>query len=351
MENRIRIATLNLLNYVKPPFACYDMDNIYSSQQWQQKEMWLQTIMNTAKPDLIGFQEVFSPDALKVQCKKLGLDYFVCLQSPKLEFDYIFSQPPVALASRFPIVEAEALDVDAALLEKLNVSPEFNFSRSIIRAGVIIPSLGKCYIYVVHLKSKRPSLDADDIAPYENQGHSDMHYQIGREVLAQIHGSWGAALQRGTEAAILYNDIHQRLILSKDPRPIIVMGDFNDTLDSNALSPLVSGQKMRRINGEINSNFSQKTNKALQRLCLFDARELCEDHDMASASPTHYHGAQGSVIDHILLSNDFNVRNEQGLAEVASYNVFDQHLINPVYAYDSQCSDHAMVSITISLRG
>lgn len=326
------------------------MDNIYSREQWQEKQQWIETIVRKSQADIIGFQEVFSPSALASQCQKLGLNHFVCLQQPQLELDYIYSKPPVALASRFPILEAGTVDVDLTLLNDLNISPDFVFSRKIIRASILVPRLGECLIYVLHLKSKRPSLETDYVIKRQKLTRSEIQQRVEQDVLAYVHGSWGSTIQRGTEAALLYQDIRQQMAASSKPRPVIVMGDFNDSLDSDALSPMVNSQKVRRVNGQMADRLCYTSQKALNHTTLYDVRELCPEIKDHKTQPTHYHGAEGNVIDHLLLSNDFDVRDVQSLASVVDYQVFDQHLIDPVFVNDSQCSDHALVCASIQPR-
>ena len=39
--NRVKLASFNLFNYIEPPLAYYDFENIYSAEQWQKKQTWL----------------------------------------------------------------------------------------------------------------------------------------------------------------------------------------------------------------------------------------------------------------------------------------------------------------------
>ena len=62
---RISITTFNLNNYLAPPNAFYDFEQIYTRAQWQQKQGWICNYLKTHQPDIIGFQEVFSIDELR----------------------------------------------------------------------------------------------------------------------------------------------------------------------------------------------------------------------------------------------------------------------------------------------
>ncbi|WP_406675924.1 hypothetical protein [Shewanella benthica] len=63
-----------------------------------------------------------------------------------------------------------------------------------------------------------------------------------------------------------------------------------------------------------------------------------------------YYFAKGSVLDYILLSSEFDAKNDLSLAEVGRYETYDRHLINPSFEHDSQSTDHAPVMITLAIR-
>ena len=64
VDEQIRLASFNLFNFIAPPDAYYEFNNIYTQAQWQQKCDWISHYLATHQPCVIGFQEVFSPDAL-----------------------------------------------------------------------------------------------------------------------------------------------------------------------------------------------------------------------------------------------------------------------------------------------
>ncbi|MCG6442078.1 endonuclease/exonuclease/phosphatase family protein, partial [Vibrio parahaemolyticus] len=57
---QVRFATANLFNYLAPPNAFYEFNNIYEQTQWQKKQRWLSQKLTALNADVIGFQEVFS---------------------------------------------------------------------------------------------------------------------------------------------------------------------------------------------------------------------------------------------------------------------------------------------------
>ncbi|MDF4805365.1 endonuclease/exonuclease/phosphatase family protein, partial [Vibrio parahaemolyticus] len=81
----ITLATINLFNYLEPPNAFYQFDNIYTNEQWQKKNAWFATKIQQLNADVIGFQEVFSFAALRQQMNALGYPHVVCVDSPMIE--------------------------------------------------------------------------------------------------------------------------------------------------------------------------------------------------------------------------------------------------------------------------
>ena len=76
-----------------PPDAFYDFDRISSAEQWQKKERWMASYLQTHAPDIIGFQEVFSTDALAALVKEQGYDYFAVVDQPTVIDDFIYRDP------------------------------------------------------------------------------------------------------------------------------------------------------------------------------------------------------------------------------------------------------------------
>ena len=71
---------------------------------------------------------------------------------------------------------------------------------------------------------------------------------------------------------------------------------------------------------------------------------------LLNRSPTHYYGTSSTVLDYILLSCEFDQSYDDSFYEVSDYHTYDRHLINPEYERDDLTTDHAVVSITLTLR-
>jgi hypothetical protein len=95
---QLKIATFNLFNYLEPPYAYYEFERIYSAEQWRKKQKWICDYLTEHQPDIIVFQEVFSPDSLQVLVKSQGYPYFAVIDSPEVIDDFIYRSPVVAIA-------------------------------------------------------------------------------------------------------------------------------------------------------------------------------------------------------------------------------------------------------------
>ena len=80
------------------------------------------------QPDIIGFQEVFSPESLKALVATQGYDYFEVVDKPEVVDDFIYTQPVVAIASRFPIVDIHSVTPNTELAQTFGLA-DFSFSR------------------------------------------------------------------------------------------------------------------------------------------------------------------------------------------------------------------------------
>lgn len=371
--NRIKLASFNLFNYIEPPLAYYDFENIYSAEQWQKKQGWLADFLAQHQPDIIGLQEVFSAPALAEQMHAAGYEHVAVVGEPTVIDDYICRDPVVALASKFPLTEVAAIEAEPEYIHALGLNPNFAYSRKPLRVTVLLPQIGLCDIYVVHFKSKRPHLDelpqpkfvqpkftqaanSASAAPLVNFGEL-----LGRNSL----GLWASSIQRGSEAALLFHTMLQRRIETN--HPMVLMGDFNEELTSSVLSPLTNRELRFEKEG-----LGQLANfpltdayklflQGLQDLFCVEAadknlddvaveEELMLAKARASRAPTHYYGATGNVLDYILLSADFDPSFDNSIAEVCDYHTEDRHLVNPSFERDSQSSDHAPVICTIRSR-
>jgi endonuclease/exonuclease/phosphatase family metal-dependent hydrolase len=181
--------------------------------------------------DIIGFQEVFSQDALKDLVKELGFHCFVTVDMAKLSSNnpMKYVTTTVALASKYPITNIEKVNVDMPSIEKYHGVDAFAFSRVPIKAGITLPNGTELLVYVCHLKSNR-------LNEFEYIFNAQHTLALKKEIVNKaLEGKYSKALkQRLCEASSLFFDIEK----SKN-KPTVLLCDLNDkefSLTIDALS-------------------------------------------------------------------------------------------------------------------
>ncbi|MGF1777245.1 endonuclease/exonuclease/phosphatase family protein [Vibrio nomapromontoriensis] len=321
--NTIKLATFNLCNFAAPPFAFYEMDNIYTSQQWTQKTNWLEKTLRLLDADIIAFQEVFSAEALRMHLDRLGYRYFYLNQECHVEAEYIYSEPSLAFASRLPLTQQANLP--------FLTSTYGEFSRPPLHVTLNLGGERNIDLYNVHLKSQRPASDILD---------PTLESTV-EQWLNELHASNASTQLRQVEVLSLHNAIVTRKKATHNP--VVLLGDFNNNLEAIEFSPLRSNHLRRQPS----SASSLLPFTLLDSWALFQQRQVSPN----TASPvTHYYGAQGNRLDHILLSPEFDISYAHPLFELQNYQLIDKHIIDPRFGIDDVSSDHAIVSITVKLR-
>ncbi|MBQ4799674.1 endonuclease/exonuclease/phosphatase family protein [Pseudoalteromonas sp. MMG006] len=368
-----------MFNYLAPPNAYYEFEKIYTVEQWARKQRWIVDYLTQHTPDVIGFQEVFSIESLKALTQEQGYNYFAVVDTPEVIDDFIYKRPVVAIASKYPIIEVTAVEHDSELASKLGLNTDFIFSRKVLRATITLPHIGKTDCYVVHFKSKRPSIEVNEhnkeLTPEQN---------IIEILKANVAGGWASTIQRGSEATLLMIQMIARREATQ--QPMVLMGDFNNELNDSVLSHLLTSTlrfapavdtktylakyclndswdlyaKAQLLNDEDSSNtvtldkiLSDNNCGSIENTGVIN-KNHAKNVDLAKLiplrAPTHYYGTSSSVLDYILLSCEFDASYDDSFYEVSDYSTYDRHLINPRYEQDDLTTDHGVVLITLKLR-
>ncbi|MBU2897478.1 endonuclease/exonuclease/phosphatase family protein [Vibrio hepatarius] len=310
IDRKLIFATANLFNFIEPPYAFYDFENIYSREQWKKKCRWTRKTIESLDADIIAIQEIFSIDCVKHMLYKLGYLYFVHVDQAYVESDYIYSHPIVALASKYPILHAHPVTVPRDLLEGYGIQ-QLDFSRKPICAVVDVPDIGQVAVYACHLKSQRETQ-----AIQSDKRHS-------------LVGQWLSSQQRGWEAVMIR--IAMEETYSKNPMPTVLMGDLNQPITSDVVGLL-----------------TKPIDIGSHKLVLQDSWDIVNRGLVDIQRPaTHYHFSSGKVLDYILFSQEFQPESPFSMADIIEYHTIDTHLINPNFEHDDQSSDHAFVSVTV----
>ena len=325
---KIRLGTFNLFQFVEPPYSWYTKKDKFNQRQWSEKTTWITNQILKMDCDIIGFQEVFSRKALRDLVKDLGFKYFKIVDVAKLSKNnrYKYVTTTVAIASKYPISNIQAVEVHQPSIEKHSFEGIFKFSRVPIKAMITLPNKKELLVYVCHLKSNR----LNEFEYVFNEHHSLEHKK--EFVLQALEGTGSKALkQRLCEASSLFYDIRKY-----KNTPTVLLCDLNDKEFSLIIDAL--------------SNTKYHEDKNEENLILYDASyqytpEVYNPHPEAKEvkrKATSYFLGKGNVLDYIFISNAFNKDNEDKIAEVTDYTVLDEHLQENKDGSLLQ-SDHAQV--------
>ena len=287
---------------------------------------------------------MFSAESLKILVVEQGYQHFAVVEEPQVIDDFIYRKPVVAIASRYPIIEVAAVKLNTELVQTLGLNSEFSYSRKILRATIDAPHIGNCDCYVVHFKSKRSMIE------HLEQKSQSAEKNIIESLKAQVAGGWGSTIQRGSEATLLMIEMIERREATNNP--MVLMGDFNNTLADGVLNHLLTNT-LRFVS-------SIDRDAYLAKYCLHDAWDLyatsqindgnIDNREKLKRVPTHYFGTTNSVLDYILLSCEFDASYHDSLYQVSEHHTYDRHLINPIFDCDGESTDHGIVSVTLTLR-
>ncbi|MYN02470.1 endonuclease/exonuclease/phosphatase family protein [Pseudoduganella sp. DS3] len=319
MQQEIRFATFNVCNLAPPGAKLYDNLQPLTAQEYEAKAEWTAQQLDQLDADVIGFQEIFSQEALRdvLSRTRKYRDAVHAGFDPDPHATRL--TPNVALVSRLPLLGAPT--VYANFPEGVPADPGVGetdrFARAPLHAQVMLPNEVVVDVIVVHLKSRRPD------------------YRSGDTVEDPLHlamASLRSLVWRGTEAVAL------RVLLSKmmreTRRPCIVLGDFNDTADA-VTTTIVLGNGGGLMPGDE------------RRGRMYDANQiqLRQDH-LRHVAYTSIHEGHYSTIDHVLVSEEFNPASPRAIGEVLDVSYFNDHLRQE----RPEVSDHGQVLVRLRLR-
>ena len=308
---KIKVATFNLYQFVKPPYSWYTQKDKFNDFQWIEKTSWIKNQIIKMDCDIIGFQEVFCKDALEKLVKELGFEYYETVDVAKLS-NKTYISTTVAIASKYHISKMH------------NFTSSFTFARIPIKASITLPNNEELLVYVAHLKSNREN-------EYEYVFNKEHTLEHKKEVVSKaLEGTSSSSLkQRLGEVSALFSDMKNHI-----NKPIVLLCDFNDKEFSLCIDAL--------------SNYKYHDKKSKEDLLLYDASYYYKDvvynpHPKAKKQKrkaTSYFLGKGSVLDYIFISKHFKVNN---------YTVLDEHLHK--YRNDLLLkSDHAQVVCELNLN-
>ncbi len=296
----IKLATFNLYQFVAPPYAWYTKKERFTPEQWLEKTAWIKSQILKMDCDIIGFQEVFSRDALERLVKELGYDYFETVDEAKLHKKTYLSTT-VAIASKYPIKKIQRVRVHIPSFEKHAFVGHYAFARVPIKATIVLPHEQELVVYVAHLKSNR----LNEFEYKFRAEHTLEHKQ--KSVAKALEGTKETSLhQRLCEASSLFFNMKKL----KD-KPIVLLGDFNDKEFSLIFDALVNPKYYDAKSQE----------EVLLKDASYEYRQIEANPHPEAKEPqrkaTSYFLGKGNVLDYVFISKHF---------ELKKYVVLDEHL-------------------------
>ncbi len=386
---RFSLGSFNVKNLIGPDQEYYRFED-YTPEEFAWKKAWLGEQLLTMNADIIGFQEIFSEDALRAvigDCDARGATLNAAVIPPASR-DYarkaIFRKlahvpygdsglafapnihdgpdgnrrPGVAILSRFGFAEPPV--AIQALAAPINIpfhgltGEDAGFyridslSRPILRTRVPVADT-VVTVFTCHLKSKLGEYDRPEgvaFAPAEDLIHYDP--------LARAMGSLRAGLRRMAEAWVLRREI---LVELDAGHPVLVTGDFNDA--ENAVSTqIIAGEVpfrnyawMRRHDATHASDRYTPAEDGVIRTQinharLFLAEDLFLRKSLKDMVFTTAFGGNFESIDQIMLSRHFDPDNPDRIGEMEYFSVLNDHITDgshPEAPYNKLASDHGQI--------
>jgi endonuclease/exonuclease/phosphatase family metal-dependent hydrolase len=271
----VRVATYNVENYLDRPT---ESRHFAKSETAKAK---IRENIRAMNPDVLALEEIGTTNALlelRAALKVEGCDY------PFWEHVQGFdTNIHIAVLSKLPIIERHPHTNDSFLLD----GRRFRVSRGFAEVKIQATSNFTFSVFAVHLKSRRPSPEADE---------SEMRFQEAKILRAAVDEHF----KRQPEAKL------------------VVLGDFNDVKSAASTKAVIGRGKFKLTDtrpAERNGDDAPNENPR------FEPRTICW---------THYYGLEDSFarIDYILLSPALErdwLRNETYIPTIPNWGTGSDH--------------------------
>ncbi|MCL1886474.1 MAG: endonuclease/exonuclease/phosphatase family protein [Betaproteobacteria bacterium] len=316
--HEIRLASFNVRNLALPGLVYYENKPPYSIAEYDMKTTWIAGQLDQSNADVIGLQEIFSPESLadilaKTRHYRNAKHITVESHSSNLP-----KSPNVALISRLPIVCSPVFhtllpDNLAVTLPGDNMVID-HFSRPVLHACIRFPNKTDVHILLAHLKSKKPDYpeNANPATP----------------LMSEL-GSLRSLIRRGTDALGIRHLVSN--LRNINQTPLIVMGDFNDFAFAASTQIII---------GESETIGAPSPNR------LYNCFEIQSGISYDEKNSLFFPGTDIPRIDHILVSKEFTAQSGFKLGKVRNVRYFNHHLGKD----RPEISDHGLVMATIQLK-
>ena len=325
----LTISTFNLYNLQIPNETMY-RGRVMERDTYDGKISWTASMLAHIKADIIGFQELWHPDALKDAFDKAGLsnDYHLATQltagsvntalaiKKPLEFDdfsFVKNVPDELKLKK----SKESYDNEPDYEIEVDIG---EFSRGILHAKIKQPNDSILHVFVGHLKSQLPMrIDTEDYFDDTIRPHQT------------AIGSALSSIRRVSEAAGL------RILANKVMRdthdPAIIMGDLNENQNS-VMADIVSGAPVYRLFA--NSRRGRRSDTG-----LYSVATLQELRSLRDVYYTYMHDGFRQSLDHIFVSEQFYDYSQNRLWSFKEMRIINDHIDD--HEGDLFGSDHGIV--------
>lgn len=324
-----KVATFNTqnLNSADLWFIGRETDRPYTQEELDKKSNSIAERLDKIKADIVGFQEIFSYDALATSVKKSSYmkDAQVFVPGAEIAVDPISQRkiatgPLVGLASKFPL-KGEPQSIKAFPDEMHILVPTGlhglggdihqisirQFERPVLKAEIEVDGLPGLTVFVAHLKSKRPKF---------------LTGEFTSDPIVTALGDLRSLIVRAAEAAALRALIVKARNEWVDGRrrPVILLGDVNDDIDAVTTQMLVGARPF----GDRNNKISRRDYHFRTIDLMLSAFEIQPPKN--DKLYTHVYDGKGEVLDMIMVSADFfGVAGEQR-AKISETDILNDHL-------------------------
>ena len=331
MPKELKIATMNLHNLQLAGKTTYG-SSVVTQKTYDGKINWVASMITKLDADVIGFQELWHPDALTDAFQRANLLDDYELVSKKQGHAIM-----VAMAVRKPLevihTKWESEMPDELILEKKKKAyagePEYGidvsikkFSRPILRVNIKVDGSENVIAYVAHLKSKLP------MKIYRESYYAQVKPHV------QCLGSALSTIRRAAEAAGL------RILLNKTMKgtdhPVVVMGDLNDSQMSVTTSIITEDPGYRKY---LTSRTGNRSDKG-----LYSVATLQELRSLRDVYYTYIHDGFRESLDHILVSEQFYDFSKKRVWSFKETRIFNDHIDDK--KGKGYASDHGIVLTT-----
>jgi predicted extracellular nuclease len=328
----LTFATFNLYNLQLPGVAMYH-GKTYSDSEYSKKIAWTASVLQRLDADIIGFQELWHPDALKAAFAAANLDSEYTLAT-KLFNNSIGTAIAVrkehSITSKvwvkdFPrelvLKKRKSYSNSGVPDYKISVDADY-FARPVLRVR-IKPKQGskiapEITVFVAHFKSKLP-IDLDKAEKHKPS----------IKVHQTAIGAALSTIRRTAEAAAL------RVLLTKEmkgvDKPVVVMGDLNDT-EHSVTNTLITGDPSFRLFLAGRAGNSDTG--------LYPSSSLQDYRNLRDVNYTHVFKGRHETLDHILVSEQFYDYSKKRKWSFKELRVLNDHLEDS----DSFSGDHGVVT-------